>query len=325
VHADKPVWIELAAVGDEIARPPLLAADLAQPVRVRAVLRADHQNHVDLLAQLAYRGLTILRRVADVAGFRTYKVAELALQGGDDTLRVVHAQCGLRHVGDRRVGGEVERLDVGFALHQDDWARDLAHRALDLGMAGMSDQDELAALPDVALALVVHLGHQRTGRVEHRQIARGGLLLDALGEAVGAEDGHRVGGNFGQILDEPRTLRLEVLHDMLVMDDLVADIDRRPVLLERTFDDLDRANDAGTESTRLGQDNFHSIHNSADQPASLCPRRDIEGKPVKGKPCRQVARHRAGHRARALRIPSPRCPWRRAPPWRTSRPAHPDR
>jgi len=46
----------------------------------------------------------------------------------------------------------------------------------------MADQDQGAALPDIALALIVHLGDQRTGRVEDRQVAGGGFVLDALGD-----------------------------------------------------------------------------------------------------------------------------------------------
>ena len=52
-------------------------------------------------------------------------------------------------------------------------------RAFDLRMAGMADQDQRAALGDIALALVVHLGDQRAGGIEHRQPARRGFVLDA--------------------------------------------------------------------------------------------------------------------------------------------------
>ena len=49
---------------------------------------------------------------------------------------------------------------------------DLAHGAFDFGMAGMADQDQRPARVDVSLALGVDLGHQRAGRVQHRQAAR---------------------------------------------------------------------------------------------------------------------------------------------------------
>ena len=52
-----------------------------------------------------------------------------------------------------------------------DAAIDLAHRALDLGVAGMADQDHLEALGGIALALVVDLGDQRAGRIDYVQAA----------------------------------------------------------------------------------------------------------------------------------------------------------
>ena len=136
-------------------------------------------------------------------------------------------------------------------------ARNPAHRADDFRMALMADQDDLEALFGIALAFLVHLGDQRTGRVEHRQGAVGRGILDRLGDAVGAEDGDRAVGDLVQLLDEPGALGGEFLHDPLVVDDLVAHIDRRPVALERLLDDLDRALDAGAEAARLGEDDLH--------------------------------------------------------------------
>ena len=124
------------------------------------------------------------------------------VQRRDDVLGVVDAQRGLRDVGDRRVGRNVELRDVGFGLHQFDRRGNLAHRAFDFRVAGVADQDELAALADVALALIVNLGHQRTGRVQHRQFARRGFFLDVAGDAMRAENRHGVFGDFRQRLDE---------------------------------------------------------------------------------------------------------------------------
>src|SRR5215469_4301517 len=253
----EPVRIELAAVGDQIARRAGFFADFAQPVGVRTVLGADHQDDVDKLAQLANRGLAILRRVADVARLRSDDIGETVVQGGDDTACVVHAQRRLRYIGDRRVGRNVEPLDVSLGLDQSHRLGDLAHRALDFGVAGMADEYEAAALCDIALALIVHLGDQGAGRIEHRQIARGGLLLDALGHAVRAEDRHRVGRHFGEVLDKARAFGLQALDHVLVVHDLVAHIDRRAEFLQRPLDDFDGAHDAGAKTTRLGQYHFH--------------------------------------------------------------------
>jgi hypothetical protein len=76
---------------------------------------------------------------------------------------------------------------------------------------------------------------------------------------VRAENGDCIGRHFGEILDEARALGLEAFHDVLVMHDLVADIDRRPEFLQRPFDDLDGAHHASAETTRLGKNHFHQV------------------------------------------------------------------
>src|SRR4030095_12250616 len=113
--------------------------------------------------------------------------------------------------------------------------RNLAHGALDLGMAGMPDQYQGTALGHVPLALIVDLGDQRAGGIEDRQAAGGRLFLDAAGDANGHEDGYRPGRDFRQVLDENRALGLQAFDHVLVMHDLMPDIDRRTVLLERTL------------------------------------------------------------------------------------------
>ena len=99
----------------------------------------------------------------------------LRVQRLDDALGVVDRERRLRHIGDRRIRRDVELVDFLLVLHQRHRRRDLAHRAFDFRMARMADQDQLAALADIALALIVHLGDERAGRVQHRQVARARL------------------------------------------------------------------------------------------------------------------------------------------------------
>src|SRR5204863_2865475 len=54
-------------------------------------------------------------------------------------------------------------------------------------------------------------------------------------------------------LDEDRAHPLQPLDDVVVVDDLVPDVDRRAVTLEQALDDLDRAVDAGAERARSGE------------------------------------------------------------------------
>src|SRR2546422_30876 len=118
---------------------------------------------------------------------------------GIDAAGVVDAQRGLRHIGDRRVGRDIERLDVLFALYQHHGSVDLAERALDFRMAGVADENEHASLGDVALALVVDLGNQRACRIEYRQLPSGRLVHHAFGDAVRAEDSYRALRHLGEL------------------------------------------------------------------------------------------------------------------------------
>ncbi len=132
-------------------------------------------------------------------------------------------------------------------------AVDLAKRTFHLGVAGMADEDERAPLLDVAAALDVDLADQRAGRIDHRQAALFGIHLHRAADTVRGEDGDGAGGNFVQLLDEHRALRLQRVDDMPVMDDLMADIDGSPNPIECLIDDIDGANDASTETTGLGE------------------------------------------------------------------------
>jgi hypothetical protein len=76
---------------------------------------------------------------------------------------------------------------------------------------------------------------------------------------VGRQDRHGPFGHLGHLVDEDRTLRLEVAHDVEVVDDLLAHVDGRAVLRERALDRLDGALDAGAVATRCGeQDGSHA-------------------------------------------------------------------
>ena len=48
----------------------------------------------------------------------------------------------------------------------------------------MADQDQDASPADVALPLIVNFRDQRAGGIEHRKVARRGLVLDAASDAM---------------------------------------------------------------------------------------------------------------------------------------------
>jgi hypothetical protein len=60
------------------------------------------------------------------------------------------------------------------------------------------------------------------------------------------------GRNVIELFDEDRAPAAQVGHDIGVVDDFVAYVDRRAELLQGALDDLDGAVDAGAKSARLG-------------------------------------------------------------------------
>jgi len=130
-------------------------------------------------------------------------------------------------------------------------ADDPPHRADDFRMEGMPDQDDLTALIGVALALDMDFRDEWASRVDDRQAARSGPILDRAGDAVGAEDRDAARRHLVDLVDEMRPFAAQPLDNVTVVDDLMTDIDRRAVFLERALDDLDRPFDPGTEASRL--------------------------------------------------------------------------
>src|SRR5262249_25599733 len=127
--------------------------------------------------------------------------------------------------------------------------------------------DELAAMGDIALALIVHLRHQRAGRIQNRKVARLCGVHDGLRDAMRAEHRHRAIGDLIELLDKARALALQRVDDMLVVHDLMADIDGLAILLERALDDVDRPDDARAKTARLGKYDTH--HAAGSRPARI--------------------------------------------------------
>ena len=69
--------------------------------------------------------------------------------------------------------------------------------------------------------------------------------MHGRGDAVRRVDDGRAGGHLRLLVDEDRAARLEIADDVDVVDDLLADVDRRAVVLERLLDRLDGALDTG--------------------------------------------------------------------------------
>ena len=79
----------------------------------------------------------------------------------------------------------------------------------------------------------------------------------------------RIERHFLQAFDEHGPLIAETLHDMAIMHDLVVDVDRRAVELDRAVERVDRHIDAGTKTARAGQQDFHAISSLISIPVSF--------------------------------------------------------
>ena len=255
----QPNGIQAPGVRNQVAVGSGLFADLLQPVRVRAVVRANHENHVAPICQQPHRALAVLRRVADVVHVRPPDSRETRLQLRDDLARIVDAECRLGHVGNLLRIGRGQRRHIGHIRHQMDHAGHTPHRPLDLGVSLVSDEDDLVTLPAVTSRFVVYLAHQRTGRIDHPQPADAGLVLHFPGHAMGAEHRDGVLRDVFDVFDEASALVAQTVDNVLVVDNFVANVDGRTIDLERSFDDVDGPDDSGTESSRLCEQDMQRL------------------------------------------------------------------
>ena len=70
---------------------------------------------------------------------------------------------------------------------------------------------------------------------------------------MGGDHEHALLGDLVDLVDEDRSQPFEALHDVAVVDDLLAHVDGRPVALEGALHDVDGALDAGAERAGPGQ------------------------------------------------------------------------
>ena len=102
-----------------------------------------------------------------------------------------------------------------------------AHGAFDFGMAGVADEHHVAPFARVSRHFHVHLGHQRTGGVEHREPAARGFVLDGGGNAMRGEDDRGAVRHLVELVDEHRAELAQALDHVHVVHHLVAHVDRR--------------------------------------------------------------------------------------------------
>ena len=176
-------------------------------------------------------------------------------------------------------------------------AINLAERAFDFGMPGMTDEHQHATPGNVSPALVVHFGDQRASGVDGRQRPQPRVVFNFSRDAMGAEDGDGSRRHVLQSLDEARAFRLERFDHVAVVNDLMAHVDRRAMLGQRPLDNIDRPNNASAKPARLSQYDLHPLAFSskprrASQPSTPSsadprePRDEFRNGPIRRNVCR---------------------------------------
>src|SRR6266550_2503145 len=251
--AAEEIAIEIALAVDQRRRSAVKPRNLDQPLGVRAGLRADHENERrPLRDHLLDRVLTVLGRVANVVCRRAFEIAEAIAERVDGRGDVIERERRLRDHGDR-LAARVEPLRILGRLDHDGRLGALAARPDHLDVVGMADERDHVAAVEVTARLGMDLRDERTDRVDNAETAALRVLLHRRGYAVGGESADLAAWNLVLVLDEDGAKGLEPADDMLVVNDLVAHVDGRPVLVEQPLDDLDRTVDARAEGPWRGQ------------------------------------------------------------------------
>jgi hypothetical protein len=78
------------------------------------------------------------------------------------------------------------------------------------------------------------------------------MLFDGARHPMRAEDRNATFRNLVYFVDEMGAFGAQPIDNVAIVHDLMADIDRWPIFLQRPLDNLDRALDPGTKTSRLG-------------------------------------------------------------------------
>ena len=232
-------------VGSQVLR------DFDQPVGVGAVARSNDQHHVRAMGHVFDCRLTVLGRVADVLGLGPGNVWELLLQGLDHVLGLIQRERGLGQVGDLVRIGHNQRFYLFDCGHDLSHIRGFALRAFDLFVVAMADQHQGAALARELDRLEVHLGDQRAGCIDDLEPALLGPLTDRRGNTMRGVDHARTLGHLIQLVNEDGALLGEIVYNVAVVNDFLADVDRRTECIQRNLHYIDRTHHARAKAARL--------------------------------------------------------------------------
>ncbi|CAB4987566.1 unannotated protein [freshwater metagenome] len=103
-------------------------------------------------------------------------------------------------------------------------------------MTLVADEDDLVPLVRESPGLGMNLGDKRAGCVDGLQSALSGLGMDGGRDAMSGEDDGCPLGDLLDLVDENRASGLKGGNDVLVVNDLLADVHRCAVEIERLLD-----------------------------------------------------------------------------------------
>ena len=110
----------------------------------------------------------------------------------------------------------------------------LSHGPDHLGMAGVADQQDLAAGCMMPLGLDMHFRDERAGRIEEKHPPQARRGRHRLGHPMRRKYHRGVGiWNFVQLLHKDGAFLSEIFHHELVVNDLMAHVDRGAESSER--------------------------------------------------------------------------------------------
>ena len=129
----------------------------------------------------------------------------------------------------------------------------MAKCADDFGMPFVAHKDDMTAGINLPFGLLVDFRNQRTCGVK---IGKAALLCIGgyrFGYAMRRKYYMAAIGHFVEFFDKYRAFGFQAVDHIAVMDNFMADIDRRAMLFERKLDNLDGAVDARAKTTWSGQ------------------------------------------------------------------------
>ena len=182
---------------------------------------------------------------------RPADLRKLAAQRGDNVPGLVQAQGCLRQV------RNPVRIRNGKRFHLLRRSHHLRHhwgfsqRPDNFVMVAMADKNQRITFLRKLHRFHVDLGHQGTGSVDHSQVAMAAGFAHFGRYAMCAVDHTLARRNFLNAVHEDRALFLQLLDYEAVMDDFLADINRRAECLQRDANDVDRPHHPRAEASRL--------------------------------------------------------------------------